>query len=284
MSATQEIPLAPPPELRYRRNINVANLVRELWRSRSIIRTLAERDLRVRYKQAILGFAWAVLTPLMLMIVFTLFIDRLADIETNGIPYPIFSFIGLVSWGFFSSTVSSGSGSLLSNLALMRKVYCPREVFPIAAMLVTAFDTFISILVLCVMFVILGVTPKSTTVWVPLLFLIQLTLAMGVALFAAAIVVYLRDLRHALPMMLQLGLFASPVAYSISDIVPARFRQLYAALNPMAPVIEGYRRTVLFGLPPEWRLLLPAIVTALLVFVAGWGIFKRLETGLVDVV
>lgn len=281
---TEETPLAPPPELRFRRRLEVGTLIREVWRSRGIIRTLAERDLKVRYKQAILGFGWAVVTPLTMMVIFTVFIDRLAKIETQGVPYPVFSFVGLVSWGFFSSTVSSGSGSLLGNLALVRKVYCPREVFPIAGMLVTAFDTMISVVVLGVLFVITGVMPKSTSYWVPLLLLVQTTLAMGVALTVAAVVVYLRDLRHALPLLLQLGLFASPVAYSIGDIVPDSYRQLYAALNPMAPIIEGYRRVVLFGLPPEWPLLLPAIGTSVLVFIAGWTIFKRLESGFVDVV
>lgn len=282
--STKEIPLAPPPELRYKRKLRFGTFFQEVWRARGIIRTLVERDLRVRYKQAILGFAWAVVTPLTMMVVFTLFIDRLANIETRGVPYPLFAFMGLVPWGFFSSTVSAGSGSLLSNIALVRKVYCPREVFPIAGMLVTAFDTMISLLVLGVLFVITGFVPKATSYWVPLLFLIQITFSMGLALTVSAVVIYLRDLRHALPLILQLGLFASPVAYSIADIVPSSYRQLYAALNPMAPIIEGYRRAVLFGQPPEWRLLLPAIATSVLVFVAGWAIFKRLETGFVDVV
>lgn len=272
----------PPKELRFRRPLRLRTAVGEFWRARELVLALAERELRVRYKQAVLGFAWAVVTPLALMVAFTLFFNRVARVDTGGAPYPLFSYLGLIPWMFFSTSVSVGGQSLVTNVGLLNKVYCPREVFPTASVLVAGFDSAVTVGVLGVLFAVTGYAPRLTSLWVPVLLLVQVAFAVGVTLVVSAVVVYLRDLRHALPIVLQLGLFATPVAYGI-EVVPPSLRAAYAAVNPLASVIEGYRRTVLLGLPPDWHLLWPGALTAAAVLVAGYVLFKRLEVGLADV-
>lgn len=281
-TAGAEVLEEPPAEIRYRRAVRPGAALRELFRSRELVFTLAEREIRARYKQSSLGMSWSVLTPVLLMIVFTLFFRRVADVDTGGAPYAIFSYIGLLPWTFFSSSVSNGGQSLVINANLLNKVYCPREVFPLSSIGVAGIDGMISTLVLGVLFLIYGVMPEPQTAWVPLLLVVQLAFTTGVTLIISAVLVYLRDLRQALPMVLQLGLFASPVAYGI-EAIPDSYRFLYAVVNPLGPVIDGYRRTVLEGRAPDWGFLAPAAVSAFVVLLAGYLIFKRLETRFADV-
>lgn len=276
------IPLEPPEELRFRRKLHPVEAMRELWRARELLGTLAERDLRVRYKQAYLGAAWALITPVTLMVVFTVVFQRVAKIDTQGVPYPLFSYLGLLPWGFFSSSLSSGSSSLVSNNSLLNKVYCPREVFPLYNIVVAGVDTAVASLVLLLLFPIFGFAPKLTSFWVPLLFMVQLAFTIGVTLTFSALLVYLRDLRQVIPFFLQLGLFASPIAYGM-NFIPSKYRLLYAFLDPLGPVIDGYRRAVLYGQSPNWRLLIPAACSAAAILAAGYAVFKRLETHFADV-
>ena len=273
--------LEPPPELLFRLRVNLPAAVREVWRARGLVRTLAERDFRVRYKQAFLGLAWTVLTPFALMVVFTLFFQRLAKVDTGGAPYALFAYLGLLPWTFFSTSVSQGGQSLVANSQLVNKVYCPREVFPLASVVVAAVDTAIAMVMLGLLFVVTSFMPKATTVWVPVLLAVQVAFTCGVTLITASAIVFLRDLRHVLPIALQLGLFVTPVAYGMSVVDPS-LRVLYSALNPLAPVIDGYRRTVLLGLPPDWHLLVPGAVTSVVVLALGYLMFKRLEPGFAD--
>jgi ABC-type polysaccharide/polyol phosphate export permease len=282
MRAETHLADAPPSELRFRYRLRLWRSIRELWRSRELVRTLAERELRARYKQAVLGFAWAILTPVALMLVFTVFFHRVASVDTGPAPYMLFAYLGLLPWTFFSTSMNQGGQSLIQNISLLNKVYCPREVFPLASVGVAATDTAVALLPLGILFVTLGFAPKATSVWVPVLLAIQVAFTVGLTLIISAVVTYLRDLRHALPVFLQLGLFATPVAYGI-DVVPPAYRVLYAALNPLAPVIDGYRRTVLYGLPPNWHLVLPGAITAVSVLIVGYLVFKRLEKGFADV-
>lgn len=275
-------PSEPRPGTWYRRKVRVRRSLREVWRARELIRSLAERDLRARYKQAILGFAWAIVTPLMLMVVFTLVFNRVTKIDTHGVSYPLFAFVGLVPWTFFSSTVSSAGMSLVSNTSLLNKIHCPREIFPLASTIVAGIDSAISLLALGALFLVTGTAPKIESLWVPLLFAVQLAFTLGVAFVVSSVLVYLRDLRHALPIILQLGLFATPVAYGIDKIARSS-RLAFSFLNPLAPVIDGYRRTVLYGQPPEWSALAAGAATAFAVLALGYLLFKRLETGIADV-
>ena len=274
---------SPSPHLRFRRRIRLILALRELRDSGELIRTLAEREFRVRYKQASLGIAWAVLTPLALMVVFSLFFNRVARVDTGGTPYALFAYLGLIPWTFFSTSVSQGGQSLVQNVSLLNKVYCPREAFPFASVAVAGIDAVLATAVLALLFPITGFAPRwSTTIFVPILLLVQVTFALAVALIVSAVVVYLRDLRHALPIILQLGLFATPVAYGL-DVVPESIRWLYALLNPLAPVIDGYRRTILLGLPPQWNLLAVGAASSVTLLFVGYMIFKRLEVNFADV-
>jgi ABC-type polysaccharide/polyol phosphate export permease len=273
--------LSPDPATKFRRRVRPWTALRELWGSREVVRTLAERDLRARYKQAALGFTWAIVTPIVLMVVFTVFFQRAAQINTHGVPYPLFSYVALIPWTFFSSCVSTGGMSLIANQPLLNKVYCPREVFPLSSMLTAFVDSLMAAIALVLLFIIFGFMPKPTSIWFPVLLTVQVEFSLGVSLIISAAVVYMRDVRHALPILLQLGLFATPVAYGM-EIIPAQFRPLYSALNPLAPVLDGYRRTILYGLPPDLYLLAIGAVSATLVLCGGYVFFKRLEVGFAD--
>jgi ABC-2 type transport system permease protein/lipopolysaccharide transport system permease protein len=278
----EQVLAEPPPELRFRRRVRLVPAIREVWRSRELIRTLAERQLRARYKQAVLGFGWAILTPLVLMVVFTVFFQPVADVDTGGVPYPLFAYLGILPWTFFSSSVSEGGQSLVQNMPILNKVYCPREVFPMSSIAVAGVDSSIALIVLLGLFIVESFAPSPTSVWVPVIALVQLTFTLGMTLIVSALLVYLRDLRHMLPIVLQLGLFVTPVAYGM-EAIPQQYRMLYSALNPLAPVIDGYRRTVLMGLQPNWGLLLAGATTSLILLIVGYVSFKRLETGFADV-
>ena len=279
--ASPRVAAAPPSDILFRLKVRLVPAIREVWRRRELVRTLAERDLRVRYKQAVLGFAWSLLTPLALMLVFTAFFQRVAKVDTGGAPYALFAYLGLLPWTFFSTSVNLGGQSLVTNNQLVNKVYCPREVFPLASVVVAATDTVMATLVLGLLFVITGFAPRATTVWVPLLLAVQVAFTFGVTLVMSAVLVFLRDLRHLLPIILQLGLFATPVAYGMNVVSPS-LQVLYCTLNPLAPVIDGYRRTILQGLPPDWHLLGPGAATAAVVLSVGYVVFKRLEPGFAD--
>jgi len=283
MSVANQTVAGPPAELRFHRRIGIRTSMRELWGARELIRTLAERDIRARYKQATLGIAWSVITPIILMVVFSVFFHGVVKVKIpQGVPYPLFTYVGLLPWTFFSGCVAQGGMSLVTNNNLMNKVYCPREVFPLAACAVAAFDTTISTVILGVLFVIFTFAPKITTLWVPVIMIVQLMFTLGVTLIISSTLVYLRDLRQALPLVLQMGLFATPVVYP-STILPANLQWLYALLNPLAPIITSYRNVVLLGLPPQWGLLGLGAITSSVVFFGGYIMFKRLETGFADV-
>lgn len=281
MSAS-EAQTVPPAHLRFRRPFRPIEAVRQLFHARELVRTLAERELRVRYKQAVLGLAWAFITPLALTLVFSVFIRRVANIDTGEAPYQVFAYLGLLPWTFFSTSVSVGGQSLVQNIPLLNRVYCPREVFPLASVMVAGFDMLVALVPFGALLIVYGFLPKVTSYWVPVLLVIQVVFSLAVALIVSAIVVYLRDLRHALPIILQLGLFATPVAYGL-DAVPVSLQPLYVTLNPLGAVIDGYRRAVLYGLAPDWGLVLPAAVSALLMLSVGYYLFKRMETGFADV-
>jgi ABC-2 type transport system permease protein/lipopolysaccharide transport system permease protein len=272
----------PPAELRFRRRIRPVRATRELWRARELVRSLAERDLRARYKQAVLGLAWAVITPLVLMVVFTVVFTRIAQVDTGGVPYPLFSYLGLLPWAFFMTSVSQGANSLISNVNLLNKVYCPREVFPIATVIVAGVDMLVSTGVLLVLFAVNSFMPHPTSVFVPILLLIQVAFTLGVTMVLSAVVVYLRDVRHALPILLQMGLFATPVAYALTA-VPEQWQVPYVIVNPLGAVIDGYRRAVLMGTPPDATLTAAAGASAFVVLMLGFLLFKKLETGIADV-
>jgi ABC-2 type transport system permease protein/lipopolysaccharide transport system permease protein len=273
---------APPRELLFRRRIHLWRAARRCWAAREIVLTLAHRDFIARYKQATLGVLWAFFTPLALMVIFGLVFTRVAEIDTRGAPYVLFAYLGLLPWTFLSSSVSQGGLSLVLNAQLLNRTFFPREVFPLSSVAVAGVDMTIAASALVGLFAITGFAPTATAVWVPLLLVMQLAIAVAVAVVISVVVVYLRDLRHAIPVLLQLGLLATPVAYGL-DAVPSSFRLAYCAVNPIAAVIDGYRRTILWGLPPAWDVVGVAALSTLVMLVGGYYVFKRLEGGLADV-
>ena len=282
MIAVEAIPLAPPAELRFKARAGLGRFLRDLWHARELVATLAERDIRARYKQAILGFTWAFIQPLSLLVVFTFLARHVTSVNTHGAPYAIYAYIGLLPWQFFSSALSVGGLSLITNSALLNKVYCPRQAFPIAGMGVASVDAILASLVLVALFLIDGFVPKATSVWVPVILLVQVAFTAALCLAIAAIVVYVRDLKNVLPLVLQIGLFATPVAYEM-DKFPANWRVPYSIINPLGPVIDAYRRTVLLGKPPIWSQFGAGAASAAVMLLLATAMFSRLERGMADV-
>jgi ABC-type polysaccharide/polyol phosphate export permease len=275
-------PDAPPADLLFKRRVRPVAMLRELIGAKELIVALTERDFRARYKQTKVGVAWAVLTPLLLLGAFSILANTAADFDTKGLPYPLFAAVALVPWTFFSNAVATGAVSITANLSLVNKVYCPREVFPLASIGTAGIDALISLGILGALFAAYGTTPEGDAVWVPVLLLVQVVFTMGVALVMSSMVVYLRDVRQVLPMALQFALFATPVAYSFDEI-DSQWQPLASAINPLAPLIEGYRDTVLLGQPPDWPLVGISAAVSLVWLVGGYIFFKRLETGFADV-
>jgi ABC-2 type transport system permease protein/lipopolysaccharide transport system permease protein len=274
----------PRREIWFRRKVRLIPSIKELWSFRELVVTLAERDLRVRYKQAVLGIAWAVITPIVMMVAFTVLFTKVAKINIHapGVPYALFAYMGLLPWTFFSTSLSGGGMSLVGNVGLLNKLYCPREVFPIASMVDAAVDSLIATLVLLLLFPLLGFAPKVETLYVPLLLIPLIAFTLGVTLAVSAVVVHMRDLRLVLPLLLQMGLFATPVVYSVERLSQPLLIG-YSILNPLVPVLDGLRLTVLEGHAPNWSSLAAGTVSSLLVLLGGFLLFKRMETGIADV-
>jgi len=278
------IPDEPPPQLRFRRRVGVITSARELCKDKEIVFSLADRDFRARYKQAVLGVAWAILNPLVLVLVFTFTIRKFAHVNTHGVPYPIWAYTGLVAWTFFAGAATSSTTCLVNNQALLNKVSFPREAYPVASVALSGVDTGISLIGLVAYFAIFRFLPTPTLYWIPVIFAVQLAFTVGFSLIISVVVVYVRDLRQIAPIIVQIGLFATPVAYNITQLLKPPWRVIYCTLNPMAPVIDSYRRVLLYGLAPEWQYLLPGAAMAFVLLVGGLRLFKRLEVGIADLI
>lgn len=277
-------PREPRSEIWFHRRINIVTALKELWAFRELLLTIAERDLRVRYKQALLGIAWAVVAPVVMMVAFTLLFNRFAKINTGGAPYALFSYLGLLPWTFFSSSISTGGLSLVTNNELLNKLYCPREVFPLAGIADSVVDAVIATGVLAILFPITGFAPKVESLYLPLFLIVMIMFTVGVTLAVAAVVVYARDLRLVLPLAIQVGLFVTPVVYATTSISSSKsFLYLFSAVNPLVPVIDGMRATVLHGTAPNWTSFGIGAVCSLFYLLGGFALFKRLETGMADI-
>ena len=278
----QVVPTRPPVGTIFKRRVSPGPMLREFWVSRRMLVTLTERELRARYKQAGLGFGWAVLTPLALMFVFTVFFDRVARVDTGDIPYPLFAYVGLLPWTFFSQSLSLGGPSLHYSSDLLNKVYCPREMFPLAGVGVAGIQALFAVPALGVLFALNSWTLSDTVVWVPVLLAVQIAFTAGVTMALAVTIVYIRDVLHTLPVVLQLGLFATPVAYGVES-VPDRFTHLWTVINPLVGIIDGYRRSVLAGEAPAGDLLVLSAAASAVWLVGGFLLLKKLEPGIADV-
>ena len=254
---------------------------RELWRSRELVGFFALRDLRVRYKQALLGAAWVVLQPLVTVVVFTMVFNRLAGVDTGGLPYPVFALSGLLSWTYFSSTAGRASDVLVGNASLITKVYFPRLTAPVAGLLPPLVDLAVGLGALLVLCVVYGVGPGWRLLGAPLWLLLLVATTLGLGLWLSALNVRYRDVRSAVVPLLQVMLFVSPVAYPV-ELVPDDLRVLYA-LNPLVGVL-GLGRWALVGAPWPGLPLAVSTVVAVLLLVSGAWYFQRAERSFADVI
>lgn len=256
--------------------------VSELIKARELLFTWTLRDFKVRYSQSVLGAAWAIVQPLSLMVVYSVIFSVFVRVPTDGIPYPVFAYTALLPWTFFANSLSFAIPSLVNNMNLVGKIYFPREILPLSAIIVCMVDFLIasSIFVLMLLFYRVAVGP--VILLIPLVLLIQVILTFGISLLASAVNVFYRDVRFVIPLALQIWMYLSPIIYPV-NLVPERFRPFYF-LNPMAVLIDTYRRTILLNRMPDWPYLgLAALLSSLLTIVA-YRYFKRAEREFADLI
>lgn len=275
MQTPRELVIRPSPAWR---TIDLA----EVWRYRELLYFFVWRDVKVRYKQTSLGILWALLQPLTAMIIFAFIFGRVVRVQSDGIPYPLFSYVGLLPWTFFSGAFLAGSQSLLTNTHLITKVYFPRILVPVSSVAAVLFDFLIQlVLVIPLMLWYKRVPSPGALFWAPLTIVVALLLALGFSIWVSALIVRYRDLRHAISFLVQIWMFATPIVYPMS-MVPEKWRPLIA-LNPMAGVVEAFRRSV-FGQPVPVMPLLWAAAVAVVMIVTGSIYFRRIERMVADVV
>lgn len=255
--------------------------LRDLWRYRELLYFLTWRDVKVRYKQTLLGAAWAVLQPLLTMVVFSVIFGQLAKLPSDGIPYPIFTYTALLPWQLFAFALSNSSNSLVGGQNLVSKVYFPRLVIPVASVLPALVDFAISFVVLLGMMVYYQVPLTARVLALPLFLLLALGSALGVGLWLSALNVEYRDVRYVVPFLTLFWQYATPVAYS-SSLIPAQWRLIYG-LNPMTGVVEGFRWALL-GKGDVGGLLWVSIIIIMVLLVTGLAYFKRMEATFADVI
>ena len=254
----------------------------DIWRRRELLRVLTLREIQIRYKQSLLGIAWAVLQPVALMLTFTLIFSVLLKVPSEGVAYPVFSYSALIFWTFFSGSLTRAIPSLEANEALIKKIYFPREFFPISSVLSAIFDLAIAFVILLAIMLYYHTPFTLNMLWVMPLVVIQTVFALGVCFFASALNVYYRDVKHALPLIVQLWMYATPVIYPMS-LIPERLWRFYL-LNPMTGLVESYRAVLVKGLQPQLLYVGVAAAGALLLFVLGYLYFKRIEMTFADVI
>ena len=254
----------------------------ELWAYRDLLRLLAWRDIKVRYRQTLLGAAWAVLQPLLTMGVFSIFFGRLAKVPSDGLPYPIFSLAALVPWGFFSTSLTQASNSMVGSANLIKKVYFPRLVVPISCMGSALVDMSIAFVLLVGFMLGYRIVPTVNVIWLPAFVALALITSLGAGLWLAALNVRYRDVRYVVPFMVQFWLFATPIAYP-SSLLHEPWRTVYG-LNPMAGVVEGFRWALLGSNTAPGGMVAVSALAALALLVSGAFYFRRMEATFADVV
>jgi len=255
--------------------------LREVWAYRELIYFLIWRDIKVRYKQTVLGGSWAIIQPLFTMLIFSFFFGRLAKVPSDGIPYPLFAFSALVPWSLFSHGLNQAANSLVSNTSLIKKVYFPRLVIPVAKVLSALVDFGLAFIVLLGMTLYYGVHPTMKVLWLPFFLLLAMVTALGVAFWLSATNVHVRDVEHALPFLTQIWLFATPIAYP-SSLLSEPWRTVYG-INPMVGVVEGFRWALLGAKTAPGPILAVSSLVAAAILVSGAFWFRRLEKTFADV-
>ena len=274
--------------------IIMIKIVKNCYNYRELIAALVWKNIVIRYKQSYLGILWAVLKPIMLMLIFTL-VRSFVGIDTGNIPYPILTFAALLPWVFFQESASEGVNSVTSNAALIKKIYFPREVFPITAMVTKIVELAISFGILGAMMIYYKMMPTVYSLWVPIIVFYTMMVALGISFFGAAINVYYRDMSQALPVVLSLLMYGSPVMYPLSLVHKKLIEEQAAGhwsndlytlytLNPLAGIIDSFQRVMLKGLPPDFEALYPGVVLTLVILPLSYVFFKRAENWFADVI
>jgi lipopolysaccharide transport system permease protein len=256
--------------------------LRELWTYRELVYFMIWRDVKVRYKQSVLGAAWAIIQPFFTMIVFSIFFGKLAKMPSDGIPYPIFSYAALVPWAFFSNGLTQASNSLVGGSNLIKKVYFPRLAMPIASVLGGIVDFFLAFIMLIAMMYYFGMTPTIHVFWLPFFLILAFMTSLGTSLWFSAMYVQFRDVRHVVPFITQIWMYATPIVYP-SSLLPEPWRSIYG-INPMAGVVEGFRWALLgIGQAPG-PIIIVSSFAAFMLMTFGAYYFRRLEKTFADVV
>jgi lipopolysaccharide transport system permease protein len=274
MSAPLHIHISPPKKW-------IPIDLHELWNYRELLYSFTWRDVKIRYRQTALGFLWAIIQPLFMMLIFTVFFGRLAKIPSDGIPYPLFVLAALLPWTLFAEGITRSTSSMITNANIMTKVYFPRLIMPFSGVLSPLVDFAVSLTILVVLMAYYGFVPTLNVLFLPLFILLALAVSLGIGLWLAALNVKYRDFQYTIPFMIQLGLFASPVVYPAS-LVPESYRFLYG-LNPMAGVIEGFRWALL-GTQMPGAMILVSVGMVILLLVSGAFYFRKMEQYYADVV
>ncbi len=256
--------------------------IHELWEYRELLYFLIWRDIKVRYSQTALGAAWAILQPVLTMVVFTVFFGNFAKIPSDGVPYPIFAYTALLPWNLFANGLSNATGSVVGSAHLISKVYFPRLIVPLSATVSGIVDFAIAFIILLGMMVWFGIAPTMGVLALPLFLLLALLTALGAGLWLTALNVKYRDVRHAIPFLIQIWMFISPVVYPVS-VVPEKWRLLYS-LNPIAGAIEGFRWALLGKASPHFEAMVMSAAGVVLLLFGGIIFFKRMERTFADVV
>lgn len=276
MRTSEEIVVIKPPRRWPRPDLKA------LWRHRDLAYFLSWRDVKIRYKQTLVGFGWAVFQPLISMVVFTIVFNRVTTIPSEGIPYPVFVLAGLVPWTYFANAVAWSSHSLVSNIPLVTKVYFPRILLPVSGIVTWAFDLGVYLVLLFATMGAYGIMPRPTALLVPLLFLFVGVTALSIGLWTSALNVRYRDVGYAMPFMISLWLFVTPVIYPGTQVPEGLLRFVYS-LNPMTGVVEAFRWALL-GTSPPGTFVGPSLLAVLALLVSGWIYFLRTEQSFADVI
>jgi len=253
-----------------------------VWQHRELLYFLVWRDLKIRYKQSIIGVGWAIIQPLVSMLIFTVIFGHLAKIPSDGIPYPLFAYCALLPWNYFSGALQRSIASVVGDAHLVSKVYFPRLILPIAGTISGIVDFSISFLLLLIMMLWYGVVVTSSILAIPLFIILALVTALAVGLWLSALNVRYRDVGHAMPFLVQIWMYCSPVVYPVS-MIPEKYRLLYS-LNPMAGVIEGFRWALLGKAAPDFTVMAASALVVLVLLTGGLIFFRNMDSTFADVV